>query len=645
MSWAWFARPEPQGSGSACGAGHSVPATIAGSGDTVLVLDRLRHRHFDEATGEVTAGAGVRFGPDRADPRQADGTALCPWLAARGRALSNLGGILHQTVAGFLLTGSGGGSTRYDLAASVMGLRFVDGTGQVHGLRRGTDDDLLDAVLVSVGACGVITDVTFRTEPAFDVAGTETVLPDRGGSLDLFADGPTGPTAFFERTDYARVLWWPQRTVRRIVAWAARRVPADDAEPTRPYHPMPPVFGSTVPAQMAAGAVLWGIVHWRRPVRLLGEPVARMVEPLATRVEGMVYRAFVQGDPQRPHRFRGPSWTILPQDALMDERWMPTTFTEVFVPLDRAAEALRRLDAAFDADPAAAGRFAIELYAAPPSTAWLHPAYGRPSLRINVFWLTHATDDPRDAFLPRIWAALADCGPRLHWGKLFPHEPATMVAGRYPRHRDFLAARARLDPDGVFLSAWLAVTLGASTETVHPVASLPDTRMPRPRLHWPLVFGLQPSDSTLLDHADFIYDLERVVASSPEDALLAFFDDSEGRGAPGLLGFTWHSPMGQLDDAVIDEAFVFMTLRMRTVSYEPGQRLVLSVDRSSLPLGRQLCQVMEVTPRAGGCHIRWRVAVRYVPGLAFAAPALVPLFRTLFTKVLDSIEAKFRPRT
>lgn len=622
------------------GAGHSVPPAIAGDGDCVLLLDRLRHLRYDEATGEVTAGAGVRFGLDTADPRRADGTALCPWLQARGRALPNLGGILHQTVAGFLLTGSGGGSTRYDAAAAVVALRLVDGTGQVHALRRGIDDDLLDAVLVSVGACGIVTEVTFRTEPSFDVAGTETMTADRGGALDLFADGDTGLAAHMTRTDYARVLWWPQRAVRRIVSWEARRVESDPTATARAYAPMPEVFGSTQPAQIMAGALLWSIVHWRGPVRRLGAGVSATAERVAAPVEGALYRAFTTAEPQH---FRGSWWTILPQDAQMDERWMPTTFTEVFVPLEQAGEVMRRLDALFDTDPEAAGRFAIELYAAPPSRAWLHPSYGRPSLRINVFWLMHSSDDPRDAFLARIWEVLNAFDPRLHWGKLFPHEPASAVAGRVPREADFLATRARLDPDGIFLSTWLRSALGLSGAPARPDAPLPRHRVPKQAWRWPLWFEMRPATMATLERADKVFDLSGVVATEPSSAIAAFFEGATTRTVPGLKGFIWHTQAGDLDGAVVDESFAFMTMRMRTVEYQHGVRLVMSVDRCTLPLGTELLQIFEAEPCAGGCRVRWRVAVCLVPPLAFGAPPVLAVFGRLLARVLDAVQRRFAP--
>ncbi|MGC4083051.1 MAG: D-arabinono-1,4-lactone oxidase [Vicinamibacterales bacterium] len=282
--------------------------------------------------------------------------------------------------------------------------------------------------------------MTFATEPAFDVSGTETVLPDRGGAVDLFAEGETGLAAVLERNDYARVLWWPQRRVQRIVVWIANRT-ATEAGETRPYDPMPRVFGSLQPVQVVAGATLWCFVHWRRVRRLVGQRIAQSMERVARPIEAVIYRAFVDGDPMRPQCFRGAWHDILPQDQQMDERWMPTTFTEMFVPIERTADVLCNVGAPLRIGSDAAGRFAIELDASPPSSSWMHPSYGRASLRVNVFWLMHAPDIPRERFMARLWHALEPFAPRLHWGKLSPHEPSTMVAGRYPRFEAFLAIR------------------------------------------------------------------------------------------------------------------------------------------------------------------------------------------------------------
>lgn len=600
---------------------------MAGADDVVLVLDRFRQLDYDETTGDVRVGSGMRLGIDQTDPRSGDGTALCQWLHARGRALPNLGGVIFQTVAGFLATGTGGGSARYDAAVSVIALRLIDGLGRIHTLRRGVDD-AFDAALVSAGSCGIVTEVTFRTEPAFDVAGTEQVLPDRGGPVDLFADGPTGLTAHFARTDYSRVLWWPQRRVRRIVVWSAHRVDASDPEPARPYQPVPVVLGSMQPAQIAGGAVLWGMTHWRRIRRWLSPGMMRAFERAAAPVEGVLYRAFVDGDPNHPQRFRGPWWTILPQDAEMDERWMPTTFTEIFVPLDRAAEAMRRLDDVFEADPEAAGRFAIEMYAAPASSSWLHPSYGRPSLRINVFWLMHSPDDPRDEFLPRIWNALEAFMPRLHWAKLFPHEPATMVTGRYPRMHDFLEVREQFDPDGVLLSTWLRAALVLRGPSTSPAVPVPRHRLPRGRAHWALRHALKSGTIGDLDSAPAIFDEQHAVPGSDHVTLLSVHQ-AMLRQLPWHLHRTWHSPENELDAALYDDAFVHATMRLRTIAYEPGRFLIQSCDRSSLPLGGPIVFSTSIDTSAHATQVRWRVVAPRTRHRGLARLVLAP-YRAAF---------------
>ncbi|MGC4083052.1 MAG: hypothetical protein QM736_13315 [Vicinamibacterales bacterium] len=94
--------------------------------------------------------------------------------------------------------------------------------------------------------------------------------------------------------------------------------------------------------------------------------------------------------------------------------------------------------------------------------------------------------------------------------------------------------------------------------------------------------------------------------------------------------------MGEFADAVLDEVFVFMTIRMRTVEYEPG-RLVLSVERCSLPLARQMVQVIEFTDTPDGCRFRSRIAVTFRRDTGWASPTVIPLFRRLFLATLDRV--------
>jgi hypothetical protein len=157
-------------------------------------------------------------------------------------------------------------------------------------------------------------------------------------------------------------------------------------------------------------------------------------------------------------------------------------------------------------------------------------------------------------------------------------------------------------------------------------------------MRWPLLFGLQPSTLDLLNRADYTYELRRNFTAPATVVLNSFFADDLAPEVSGLLGFTWHTPANDFTAAVVDEAFVYMTLRMRTIAYRPGEHLAMSIDRCSLPLGRQMLQVMDAEPLGGGCAFRWRIAVRYLPGMSPAAPLVTPVFMRMFEETLAAVE-------
>jgi hypothetical protein len=157
-------------------------------------------------------------------------------------------------------------------------------------------------------------------------------------------------------------------------------------------------------------------------------------------------------------------------------------------------------------------------------------------------------------------------------------------------------------------------------------------------------FSMRPASLATLERADRVFDLSRVVSATPAQAISAFFEEATTSTVPGLNGFTWHTEPGDLDGAVVDEAFSFMTMRMRTVACQPGVRLVMSVDRCTLPLGTEILQVFEAEPHPGGSRVRWRIAVCLVPALAFGSAPVLALFARLFERVIDAVQRRFTPR-
>lgn len=242
---------------------------------------------------QVQAGCHLGLSPQRPvqgriDPGGSSGTdelAPAPWhdgewaqsltwqLHEKWKlALSDLGGISHQTVAGFLSTGSAGGTTKWSVHAAIEALRVIDGEGNVHELREsGPDPDWFRAAGIGMGLCGVISTVTFRCEPTFDITGSETIsAANKSDVLDFYGDrgNPTLPNLerFLLENDYVRIMWWPQFDFDRLVVWQASRAEYDPETQLIPYKE---IASFPVLSQVAASVLLTVLGNLKDPERAI----------------------------------------------------------------------------------------------------------------------------------------------------------------------------------------------------------------------------------------------------------------------------------------------------------------------------------------------------------------------------------------
>ena len=217
----------------------------------------------------VRVGGGMRLGADP-DEDVAEQDSLLYWLANRSPAWSvpDLGGITHQSVGGFLSTGSSGGSLRYSFEQAIRGFTFVDGTGQAHAVSNMPGDDLYAALGVSMGLLGVITSVDIEPVPRFAIKGQESTTDIDKAAFDLFEPGPGGLEAFLRANDYCRIMWWPQPRVNKLVTWTAQRIPLEAGFIPKPYRELgdsdenprsypPELWNTLVPRLVMAVAADW----------------------------------------------------------------------------------------------------------------------------------------------------------------------------------------------------------------------------------------------------------------------------------------------------------------------------------------------------------------------------------------------------
>ncbi|MGW7824749.1 D-arabinono-1,4-lactone oxidase [Streptomyces puniciscabiei] len=362
------------------GTGHSFSPVADTTGD-LLRLDRMpRTTVVDTGRRTVTVSSATTFGE------------LGPHLHRAGLALRNLGSLPHISVAGACATGThGSGPGNPALAADVVALELVTADGGLLTVDEDAED--LPGAVVALGALGVVTRVTLRLVPAFDIEQyVHEHLP-----LDVLEE-------HFDRITgraYSVSVFTDWRAHTQV--WTKRRC----GDPLSPLD-----WAGAVPADGS-----------RHPVA--GHPAANCTAQLGR---------------------RGPSHELLPH---FRSDFTPSTGDELqseyFVRREDSRAALRAVRSLADRMPPVLQVSEIRTVAA--DHLWLSPAWQRPSTALHFTWIR----DPQ-AVAPVVRAveeALAPFDARPHWGKIFSTEPDAL-ARTYGRMKDFLRLRDRLDPDGTF---------------------------------------------------------------------------------------------------------------------------------------------------------------------------------------------------
>lgn len=467
------------------GAGQSVSGAIYTDGYTDdhhrpsemnVLLDRYAAVRF-ESSSRVAVQAGCHLGRDPHDPHGTSSTqnGLLTLLDRAGLAFNTLGGITHQTVGGFFSTGSSGGTLGWSAHDAIRKIRLIDAAGVPHDLTKDTDPTMFYAAGVSLGLLGVVSEVTFECVPRFDIVGRALSTTRERLPVDLLEDGAL--ERFFRESPYARMLWWPQPGVDRVALWSARRMEDEDYTPERAPGG---AFEPKAYRQLASSAA----AQW------LGEAAASAFytmlgtlpdgTPLETLLEALlphVIKLFVHDDGPDGAREFWDTWHHgLAMDNQVSSVLLPTDFSEMWFPVERATELARTLQRYFEAGgERAMGAFTYELSAARRSPFWLHPAHGRDSVRLNLWWFARNHGDPARVFYPRFWELLRGLGGRFHWGRYMPDQStpwspdaahpereswADHLRALYPRWGDFMRVREGLDPEGRFLTGYWRSRLG-----------------------------------------------------------------------------------------------------------------------------------------------------------------------------------------
>ena len=171
-------------------------------------------------------------------------------------------------------------------------------------------------------------------------------------------------------------------------------------------------------------------------------------ESLADRCHVKIYDEVDPSTPDsdQPHHRVGPAHVIYPM--IYEPNFHEL---EYFVPFERGREALAAMrELMLRSLPASV--FPMEVRTVGRDEAFLSHSYERETVVISVSG-TPGTD--YWPYLRDVDRLLGEFDARVHWGKLH-FLTRDQLHERYPRAEDFIEARRRLDPAGVFLNAHLA---------------------------------------------------------------------------------------------------------------------------------------------------------------------------------------------
>jgi L-gulono-1,4-lactone dehydrogenase len=332
--------------------------------------------------------------------------------------MSNLGDIDKQTISGAISTGTHGtGAALGGIATQVEALELVLADGSVVTCSASERPDLFAAARVGLGALGVITTVTLRTEPAFVLEAREGPEPLEQ-VLDALDDNYAG-------NDHFDFYWFPHGSEALIKR--NNRLPAG-TEPA-PLSPARRFYEYQVMENAVFGAFC-----------RLGRRFPRLVKPLNALCTSVLSER---------------SYRDVSHRVFATERTVRFVESEYAVPREALAEVLgelRRLVPRL-ADPV---MMPVEVRVAAADDIWLSTAYRRDSAYVAVHQFVGM---PYREYFAAFEAIARAVGGRPHWGKMHTLDAAALRE-LYPRFDDFRAVRAEVDPAGRFANPHLDRVLG-----------------------------------------------------------------------------------------------------------------------------------------------------------------------------------------
>lgn len=334
-----------------------------------------------------------------------------PLLKKHGLALSNMGDIQEQTLAGAISTGTHGtGITLTSFSDMVVEWTFVDGLGEVHTHRRG-NDALSQALHMSLGLLGVLVQVTLTVVPLYYLHYEATREP----LADVMA-------CFAQDIRAYRHVEWFYFPGCELMQVKRSRLTAPQETPRLKR-------------------------QWEQ-AKLVGiENIGFKLLSEVCRVRPAVSQKMAQFSASHVTKAQkvGLSYEIFPTPRLVK-----FTETEYALPLTQFTACMQEIHTMLQQAPFAV-HFPIECRTAGAEVGYLSPTQNQET----VFLAFHMYKGMEDsAYFAWVHELMARYSARPHWGKLNDLN-RDKVQKLYPQVQDFLALRQQYDPYNIFLTNYM----------------------------------------------------------------------------------------------------------------------------------------------------------------------------------------------
>ncbi|MEV8606565.1 D-arabinono-1,4-lactone oxidase [Amycolatopsis sp. NPDC051373] len=389
------------------GSGHSFTAIAVAESDALDLTRWTGIETADLETHRVTVRAGTTI------------KQLNTELDGLGLAMTNLGDIDAQTIAGAISTGTHGTGARFGgISAQIVGLQLVLADGSVVTCSADERPDLFNAARVGLGALGVITTVTLQCEPSFVLTAQERPEP-----LEQVLEGFD---EFAAACDHFEFYWFPYG--KNALVKRNNRQPLGTVR--KPLSKLRQFVDYELTENVAFGGIC-----------RLGRAVPKLVQPLggfaaqvlsAREYSDLSHRVFVT---HRGVRFVESEYAV-PRESLLG------VLAELRALVPRLENPVM---------------FPVEVRVAAADDIWLSTANGRDSAYIAIHQFVGM---PYREYFSGFEAIVAQVGGRPHWGKMHDLDAHTLRT-RYPHFDDFVRVRKECDPAGTFTNTYLDRVLGS----------------------------------------------------------------------------------------------------------------------------------------------------------------------------------------